>query len=561
MIKNLLSLISIFLFTQIMIFGQNTVGLLSYEPSKAFEGYNLIYPHNQPNVYLLNNCGEIVHVWEDEPDVRPGNTAYLLDDGRLVKAKRPAAVAGNPIWAGGGGATVEIRDWDNNLEWSFTLNDSLDRLHHDIAIVERPNNEISILMIAWELKTEAEALQAGRDTSTTAQDKLWPDYILEVDPSTDQIIWEWHAWDHLIQDFDDTKDNYGIVEDHPELIDINYDTNNGHPDWLHSNALDYNQELRQIILSVPYFDEVWVIDHTTTTAQAAGHVGGMAGRGGDLIYRWGNPAAYRQGTADDQTLFFAHDIQWVDDYLTPNTPHFGKMAAFNNRVGANFSTINIFTPSWDMYKWTYTKNNNVWGPWQPNPFDVDLTHPTPTALHSTGLSSVQLLPNGNFLICSGRWGYSFELTPEDEIVWEYKTPLIGGSPATQGDTLSINNNLTFRLKRIPADEEVFVGKDLSPKGWLELEPDSTFCDRILPATDVMKNYFLEIYPNPATDILTIEWEGGIYADVKVFDLLGREVEAFRASGGRKYIDVSEWSAGMYIVEIGGIETQKLLISK
>jgi len=112
---------------------QNTVGLLSYVPWKSYDGYNLFYPHNQPNVYLINNCGEIVHVWEDDPTFRPGNTAYLLPDGRLVKTKRPAAVAQDPIWAGGGGATIEIRDWDNNLEWSFTLNDENARLHHDIG--------------------------------------------------------------------------------------------------------------------------------------------------------------------------------------------------------------------------------------------------------------------------------------------------------------------------------------------------------------------------------------------------------------------------------------------
>ena len=56
-------------------FAQNTVGLLSYDPDKAFDGYNLMFPHNQPNVYLLDNCGEIVHVWEDSADFRPVNLA------------------------------------------------------------------------------------------------------------------------------------------------------------------------------------------------------------------------------------------------------------------------------------------------------------------------------------------------------------------------------------------------------------------------------------------------------------------------------------------------------
>lgn len=132
MIKHLLSIFFIALSSTV--FAQNTVGLLSHDPSKAYDGYNLIYPHNQPNVYLLDNCGRIVHTWEDEADFRPGNMAYLMPDGRLIKTKRPAAVADNPIWAGGGGATVEIRTWDNELLWEFTINNEQERLHHDIAI-------------------------------------------------------------------------------------------------------------------------------------------------------------------------------------------------------------------------------------------------------------------------------------------------------------------------------------------------------------------------------------------------------------------------------------------
>ena len=123
-----------------------TVGLLYYKPSQSCDGYNLIYPHNQPNVYLLNNCGEIVHTWTDDADFRPGNTAYIMENGDVIKTKRPSMVVGNPIWAGGGGATVERRTWDNDLLWSFTSNDSLQRLHHDIAPMPNGN----VLMIAWE---------------------------------------------------------------------------------------------------------------------------------------------------------------------------------------------------------------------------------------------------------------------------------------------------------------------------------------------------------------------------------------------------------------------------
>ena len=148
--KRSVTLLILFSFFLSFATAQNTVGLLSYDPAKTFDGYNLMFPHNQPNVYLLNNCGEVVHVWEDEANFRPGNIAYLREDGSLVKGKRDAVVTDDPIWAGGGGEFIEIRDWDNNLIWQFEMNNDSLRLHHDFAPIPGGN----IIAVAWELKTE-----------------------------------------------------------------------------------------------------------------------------------------------------------------------------------------------------------------------------------------------------------------------------------------------------------------------------------------------------------------------------------------------------------------------
>ncbi len=549
--KQQLFLLTLLLCAALQLSAQNTVGLLSYEPSLTYDGYNLIYPHNQPNVYLLDNCGEIVHVWEDSTQYRPGNTAYLLGDGRIIKTKRPASVANDAIWAGGGGATVEIRDWDNNLEWSFTINNDTARLHHDIEPLPNGN----ILMIVWELKTAEEAIQAGRDPNSMDNDELWPDYVIEVNPSTDEIVWEWHFWDHLIQDIDPSKDNYGVVADEPGRLDINFD-DDGHPDWLHCNSIDYNPEMKQILLSTPFLSEIYIIDHTTSTEQAAGNIGGLGGNGGDFMFRWGNPQVYRAGSQEDQVLFNNHDAHWVLDFVDEMHPQFGKIAVFNNQAGPDFSTVNTINPSWDMYSWNYLLFDGQFGP---GAFDLTITHPDPTALYSTGLSSVQFLPNNNVLICSGRFGYSVELTPDNQVVWEYKTPLEGGQAVAQGTELSINNNLTFRIDRYPTDYSAFESRDLDPQGWIELEPDSTFCGLILPTTDLMKDYSLNVYPNPATNMLTIEWQGGVYVNIEIFDILGRRVDYFRATGGRKYLDISNWREGVYVVQIGGVQSRKIIV--
>ena len=59
---------------------------------------------------------------------------------------------------------------------------------------------------------------------------------------------------------------------------------------MHCNGLDYNSALDQIALSCRGMNEVYIIDHSTTTEEAVGHTGGNAGKGGDILYRWGNPS-------------------------------------------------------------------------------------------------------------------------------------------------------------------------------------------------------------------------------------------------------------------------------
>ena len=174
---------------------QNTVGLISYNPNSTQAGYNLLYPNNQSTVYLLNTCGEIVHQWTDEPDFRPGNVAYLLENGNLLKTKSLFMDQTPSFGAGGAGGIIELRDWDNNMIWSTTIMDTAIRAHHDIAPMPNGN----VLIIAWERKSISQVLEAGRDTAFFSNDELWPDFVVEMDPIGDSVVWEWHAWDHLVQ--------------------------------------------------------------------------------------------------------------------------------------------------------------------------------------------------------------------------------------------------------------------------------------------------------------------------------------------------------------------------
>ena len=472
------ALLFLSLSSSILLFGQNTIGVTDYEPDMVDEGYTLLYPHNQPNVHLVDMCGEVVHTWTNADTLRPGNVAYLQENGDIVLTYRPQIFSNDPIWAGGGGATVERRTWDNDVLWSYTLNDSTGRLHHDIEV--KPDG--NVFAIAWEHFSAEEALEAGRDSSIVPEDGLWSEMILELSPDGNgsaDVVWEWHAWDHLVQDLDSTLSNFGVVSESPRLIDINYGTpSNQASDWLHINAIDFNPFFDHLLLSVPTFDELWIVDYDNFDA-------------GQLIWRWGNPEAYGMGSVDDKQLFYQHNCHWVYDHVTLANPDFGKIAVFNNRVPANndeaYSSVHLLNPSYTDYDNNYATDSDT-DTYLPSDFDWSYT--APDSIYSSGLSSFQRLENGNSLICYGRWGDTREITPDGQLAWRYKTPFVnaGGfaAPASQGTEPTINQNLTFRAHRYPADFPGFIGTDLTVQGVLELDPmPLVVCGGIAGCTDAL----------------------------------------------------------------------------
>ncbi len=454
---------------------QQTIGLFHYSET-ASEGYTLFAPLPDKNTYLIDNCGNQVHMWSSNR--RPGESAYLLENGHLIRA----GVAANDLFnAGGKGGIIQEFDWEGNIVWSYTYNNDSVRQHHDFEVLPNGN----VLILAWEGFTIAEAEAAGRDPSKINPIGLWGEHLIEVDPTTDEIVWEWHVWDHLIQDFDASKANYGTVEDHPELWDINYiSLNVVSADWLHFNSVDYHPALDQIMLSSRALSEIYVIDHSTTTAEAASHTGGNSGRGGDILFRWGNPAAYRAGTEEDQTLFVQHDTHWIPEGL----PDAGKVMIFNNGAGrpdGNYSSIDILELPLNTSGTYDLVLGNAYGP--SSPFWT-YTAPEPTDFFSSKLSGAQQMPNGNTLICEG-WGRFSEVTNNGDMVWEYINPVSNLGIMSQGDALS--NNGVFRAYRYPLNFAGFQGKDLSPSGPIELNPLPSTCTLNTSEQLVQLKVFLE----------------------------------------------------------------------
>ena len=433
---------------------EQTVGLFVNETPQ--EGLTLFNPAASNTSYLLSNDGLLVHSWNTP--FRPGAMGYLLENGHLLRAARLSVVDSRWIAVAAAGGRVEEYDWENNRLWEFEYSAAEHLTHHDMEPLPNGN----VLLVAWEVVTEAEAIAEGK-SPVLVDTELWIDHVIEVrrtPPFGGEIVWEWHARDHLIQDIDPTKGNFGPVEDHPELIDFNF----GGPgtDWTHVNGIDYNAEFDQIVLSVHALDEIWIIDHSTTTAEAAGHTGGTYGKGGDLLYRWGNPQIYRGGSASDQQLFHQHDSQWIEE----GRPGAGNIIVFNNgqnRPGGDYSSVEEIVPPVDPNGfYASPAPGGAFGP--ETPIWSYVASP-PLSFYQPARSGAERQPNGNTLICAAAQGRAFEVEPDGDLMWEYINPLGPGGFATQGG--NTGNNGVFKVRRYPLDFPGFAGRDLTPGDPLE----------------------------------------------------------------------------------------------
>ncbi len=412
------------------------LGLRTHRAGAA-DGYTLFAPEGRSETVLVSLDGEVVHRWRHrEP---PGNMQYLLATGDLLRAG-DHDVDNRFLRGKGGGGRIERLAWDGTPEWRFDYNTPEHRQHHDIEPLPNGN----VLLIAWEHKTAREAIAAGRRPALLSDGELWPDTVVEVDPHTNDIVWEWHVFDHLIQDHDPSKANYGTVAEHPERIDVNF-TLGGHggKDWNHTNSVDYNADLDQIVVSVRQFSEIWIIDHATTTEEARGPAG-------DLLFRYGNPAAYHRGDVSDQRLFAQHDAQWIPD----GYPGAGSILVFSNgqKEIREWSSVEQITPALDGRRYQRAldaafaaTSARVYG------------NSTGERFFGFNTSGAQRLRNGNTLITDGPHGREFEVTPRRRVVWDYVNPLFNGDPHDRGVSAAGFESEPWRLFRAERYDTSYPG--------------------------------------------------------------------------------------------------------
>lgn len=539
--------------------------------AQQWGNYTLYSTNNGTTTYLIDTNSVNKHTWTHTSTNKTGYSSYLLPGGTLV---RTVQHSGNSFSGGPICGQVQKVDWSGNIIWDYVYSTTSYCTHHDICPMPNGN----VLLIAYERKTATEVTAAG----CTSSIEMWPDKIVEVQPvgaTGGNIVWEWHAWDHLVQNVDPSKANYQTsIVNHHELLNINYNTQK---DWLHMNGVDYNPILDQVGFSSHYMSEIYIIDHSTTTAQAAGHTGGNSGKGGDLLYRWGNPAAYSATGA--QILNVVHDAHWNPEGV-PNAGYFG---GYNNKgISATQSCSDQIALPYNGYNYSII----LGGAYTPASYTLRQA----SGGGNPNMGSYQVLPNGNMLISIATAGIMKEFDPAGNLLWSKTATgsvakawrydscyVYNAAPAIPALTLSADTLYSTAATTYQwyfngylvagANSQYYVAT--TPGNYKVRITDANGCVYVY-STDfhytspagINDNHVtnsISIFPNPASGIVNINVPSSVHDfEIMVTDEIGNLLINEK---NKSSVDMSSFVNGIYFITVkntvAGNVTQKISLIK
>jgi hypothetical protein len=538
--------------------------------AQQWDGLTLYSTSNSTNGYLIDTSSAVVKTWTFTGGT--GYSTHMIPGGTLF---RTIQNAGNIITGGGVTGRIQKVDYNGNVLWDYVLSNSTEVIHHDHCPLPNGN----VLVICYDVKTQTDLSNAGCSASTLTS--MQAEKILELKPigtNSVQIVWQWKVWDHLVQNFSSSAANYQTsIVNHPELLNINYLPKK---DWMHMNGIDYNPVLDQIVFSSHNLNEWYVIDHSTTIAEAASHSGGFAGKGGDILYRWGNPAAY--GATGTTILNVTHDAHWIPE----GVPNAGNLVAVNN-MGASGpkTTIDGIIPPRSGLNYTL----NLGSQYTPTTYN---TRHTSTG-YTSNMGSSDQFPNGNQMICLATAGTIYEIDAAGNTLWTKSTggtcpqshrytqcyinnvapsqpsisvsgPNLMSTSATtyqwyvNGDLIVGATNQTV----LPSTNGVYVVRTTDANGCVYVYSPGYMFGTSTGIKNISDINSVKIYPNPSNGIVKLSLHPNYTYQISVSDMNGKQL---LSEVNVDQVDLSSFNNGIYFITISndvlGSTTKKISIIK
>jgi len=570
-----------FLFTVLFSFGLVT-NVCAFS-----DGYILAAHHMGSATYLFDKNMEIVHKWTHDslPNPQSGYACYLLPNGNLLRSSvTKDEVAANAAPKQG---TISEIDANDNIVWTYTLADSINMLHHDFKVMPNGN----ILMVTFVHYEKEEAIEVGIDSSLFStsmyggfgktqfggmgSNTIELESIMELQPDrtgagNHQIVWRWNIADHLIPAAQKLQ--------HPEKFSGDLGPM-FFGQFVHLNGLDYNPTKDLIVFTSRIFSEFFIIDHSTTTAEAAGSTGGTYGKGGDLLFRWGRPSHYcptQMEVTQSEQMVYNRDTREFDTVTVYDTTYFhendvvyclhsptwipegysgaGDVMFFHNNVDASMSQRGS-SQVIEVKPETDANGAFIMTPGTPtNPLTPTWIYEPSVTMFSQSMSTAIRMPSGNTIVHeaypggnnSGTNGTVREVDPSGAEVWgpvEFELP---ESEIPETDTsdqygmggMGMTNPNAFNPAKImyyPGDyvgvSELKKNIGLSQKG--------------------SKAYFSPntVVPAMRKHVHTLSFSNVSGAVISLYTLQGRHIRTLQPRSNTAEMDFRALGTGSYIVKV------------
>lgn len=403
-------------------------GVTIYKPEKAWPGYTLlgVAPFNQSKTeydgsYLINMNGDVLKKWPlyDSVKIYPGG--YVSGQRGVHNSTK----------------MLEL-DWDGNVVWSYLDH----RMNHD---AQRWPNPVGYY--TPEKGMEPPALNAPRTLINSGEGLLqkhdMPNNLVlrdcqffEVDWSG-KVLWQWKLSDHWKELNLSEKALKALA------VNKNYDPKKG-LDWAHINSLSY-------VGPNPWYDagdNRFNPENILFSIRNINFIGIVDKKSGKIVWRLGPDAREQKSWIKIGQLIGPHGAHIIPKGL----PGAGNLLVFdnggygglgnptgtspdgNNVERRHYSRVLEINPVTFQTVWEYSTYTAL------QPTLKGNTRQVSKVFFSLFTSNAQRLPNGNTLICEGGTGRIFEVTADNELVWEF----------VDYYSRDIDNfNTVFRAYRIP----------------------------------------------------------------------------------------------------------------
>jgi hypothetical protein len=334
-------------------------GVRIHERARAYGGYNLYCSRTDPEVYLMDMEGTVVHTWSRPAgDIWVWDHAVMLTNGDLIVINKFKDL---------------LRlDWDSGIVWRRKLD-----AHHDIALLPDGGYYAAI--------RGAESYRG-----------LVVEFpVIVLHSAEGEEIDRWYAYEHLdeIKEKLDPSSFLDTILDSIHDAGARVDFTESVPGRVEANTLSDGRVLYDYF----HLNTLTVLPETELGKRDPRF------RSGNLLVCFRNVnqvAILDQATWEILWTWGEGELEWPHH---PTMVGDGNILIFDNGVLRKSSRVLEVEPLTSRMAWEYVAD-------------------PPERFYTYEKGSAQRLPNGNTLICDGDNGRAFEATRAGEIVWEWLNP-------------------------------------------------------------------------------------------------------------------------------------------